>query len=120
MTEEKLQITYSCAFTLTTYEGTGHKDVCLEYTEHSTDHWHSDSETSIDLDADKAREIVAFLHKAFPEIAAQPSKPWVGLTDEEIKDVAASCMWWVREQDILDDAIELARAIEAKLKEKNA
>ena len=35
------------------------------------------------------------------------------LTDEEIKDVAASCMWWVREQDILDDAIELARAIEA-------
>ena len=40
----------------------------------------------------------------------QPSKP---LTDEQIKDVAASCMWWVREQDILDDAIELARAIEA-------
>jgi len=39
------------------------------------------------------------------------------LTDEQIKDVAASCMWWVREQDILDDAIELARAIEAKLKE---
>lgn len=35
------------------------------------------------------------------------------LTDEDIKDVAASCMWWVREQDILDDAIELARAIEA-------
>lgn len=35
------------------------------------------------------------------------------LTDEQIKDVATSCMWWVREQDILDDAIELARAIEA-------
>ena len=35
------------------------------------------------------------------------------LTDEHIKDVANSCMWWVREQDILDDAIELARAIEA-------
>jgi hypothetical protein len=46
-------------------------------------------------------------------------RQWVGLTDEQIKDVAASCMWWVREQDILDDAIELARAIEAKLKEKN-
>jgi hypothetical protein len=35
------------------------------------------------------------------------------LTDEQIKDVANSCMWWVREQDILDDAIEFARAIEA-------
>jgi hypothetical protein len=41
------------------------------------------------------------------------------LTDEEIKDVANSCMWWVREQDILDDAIEFARAIEAKLRSKN-
>jgi hypothetical protein len=40
----------------------------------------------------------------------QQRKP---LTDEQIKDVASSCMWWVREQDILDDAIELARAIEA-------
>ncbi len=42
------------------------------------------------------------------------------LTDEQIKDVATACMWWVREQDILDDAIEFARAIEAKLKEKNS
>jgi hypothetical protein len=48
-----------------------------------------------------------------------PQRTWVGLTDDEIKDAATSCMWWVREQDILDDAIELARAIEAKLKEKN-
>jgi hypothetical protein len=40
----------------------------------------------------------------------QQRKP---LTDEQIKDVASSCMWWVREQDILDDAIELDRAIEA-------
>jgi hypothetical protein len=47
-------------------------------------------------------------------------RPWVGLTDEEIKDVAASCMWWVREQDILDDAIEFAKAYEAKLRSKNA
>ena len=40
----------------------------------------------------------------------QQRKP---LTDEQIKDVASPCMWWVREQDILDAAIELARAIEA-------
>jgi hypothetical protein len=43
-------------------------------------------------------------------IRKQPAQP---LTDEQIKDVATSCMWWVREQDILDDAIEFARAIEA-------
>ena len=46
-------------------------------------------------------------------------RTFAGLTDEEIKDVAASCMWWVREQDILDDAIEFARAYEAKLRSKN-
>ena len=60
----------------------------------------------------------------FDRIAAIKEQPaqrtWVGLTDEEIKDVAESCMWWVREQDILDDAIELARATEAKLKAKNS
>lgn len=74
---QKLQISGSCEFTLTTFEGIEHKSVCLEYTEHSPDHWHSDAETSIDIDADKAREIVAFMHKAFPEIAppAQQQEP---------------------------------------------
>jgi hypothetical protein len=41
---------------------------------------------------------------------AQPSKPWVGLTDDEI-----SAVDW-RANETLHD---FARAIEAKLKEKN-
>ena len=57
-----------------------------------------------------------FVYQTTPPAA---NRQWTGLTDEEIKDVAASCMWWVREQDILDDAIEFAKAYEAKLKEKN-
>jgi hypothetical protein len=70
MNIETLKLSGSCEFTLTTYEGIEHKDVCLEYTEHSSDHWHSDTETSIDLDAEKAADIIAFLHKAFPELVA--------------------------------------------------
>ena len=72
MKVEKLKLSGSCDFTLTTFEGIEHKSVCLEYTEHATDHWNSDSETSIDLDAEKAREIIALLHKAFPALAATP------------------------------------------------
>ena len=73
MKVDTLKLSGSCEFTLTTYEGTEHRDLCLEYTEHSTDHWHSDSETSIDLDVEKAADIIAFLKKAFPDLAA-PAK----------------------------------------------
>ena len=40
----------------------------------------------------------------------QKKRPWVGLTDEEIDDI----YWGAGKHDLLD-----ARAIEAKLKEKN-
>jgi len=43
----------------------------------------------------------------------QPSKPWVGLTDEEQSQVAWSC------GAMSADWLEFARAIETKLKEKN-
>ena len=42
--------------------------------------------------------------------AAQQPRPWVGLTDEEIDDI----YWGAGKHDLLD-----ARAIEAKLKERN-
>jgi len=45
----------------------------------------------------------------------QPSKPWVGLTDEEIKRMAAPwflSMYWKL-------CVSFGRAIETKLKEKN-
>jgi hypothetical protein len=40
-------------------------------------------------------------------------RPWVGLTDEEIE----KCFLFIIEEDA--QAIKFARAIEAKLKEKN-
>jgi len=41
----------------------------------------------------------------------QPQKPWVGLTDDEIEIIYASCSVW--------DKFEYERMLEAKLKEKN-
>jgi len=41
------------------------KEVCLEYTERSPDHWHSDTETSIDIDKEMAQNVVEFLKKHF-------------------------------------------------------
>jgi hypothetical protein len=40
-------------------------------------------------------------------------RPWVGLTDEEIKKVANSCVWSETYH------IDFSQAIEAKLREKN-
>ena len=42
-------------------EYTAHSGVALCYTEHSPDHWYSDTETEVDIDKDKAAEIVAWL-----------------------------------------------------------
>jgi len=48
--------------------------------------------------------------KDFPLYFAQPQREWQGLTDEEIDQVAASFGYGY---------IDVARAIESKLKEKN-
>lgn len=65
MTEEKIQISSTCHFIKTTYGENVPPDISIDYTEHSTDHWHSDSETSIDIDKEKAIEIINFLSDAF-------------------------------------------------------
>ena len=50
-------------------------------------------------------------------------KPWVGLTDEEILDVNMSTVTKLIDEPIVCDTdhniIQLGKAIEAKLKEKN-
>ena len=48
--------------------------------------------------------------------AAQPKREWVGLTDEDIEVAIDS----VEDNDFYDCVVPLSRAIEAKLKEKNA
>lgn len=42
----------------------------------------------------------------------QPSKPWVGLTDDDLDDIAVAAR--------IGNLYELRRVIEAKLREKNA
>jgi len=59
---EKLDIG-SASLVHTTY-GPGIEDVALEYVEHSPDAWYSDRDVSIDIDADRARQIIEFLAKA--------------------------------------------------------
>ena len=65
---------------------------------------------------------------AFPVFTASPSKPWVSLTDEELKEIQFSRDTQVEyvTYDEGEDHFEIdifpenfARAIEAKLKEKN-
>lgn len=45
----------------------GHGDPTVEftYTEHSSDHWHSDRETEVSIDKATAERIVAALRKHF-------------------------------------------------------
>lgn len=70
--------------------------------------------TSYITDAhDIAEEAIIQLSKALAE--PEPQRQWVGLTDDEIVEICADCSasayrW---------DDINYARAIEAKLKEKN-
>ena len=61
----ELPLTSTCKFVSTSWILTGYKYVSLDYTEHSTDHWHSDHETSIDLSEADARNIICFLQEAF-------------------------------------------------------
>ena len=58
--EDKIELSSGCW--LEWYE---HWGVTLNYVEHSTDHWHSDNETEIDIDAEKAKQIIDFLQRKF-------------------------------------------------------
>jgi hypothetical protein len=65
MKEEKLELSRSCHLVKTSYGEGVDDDISLDYTEYSSDHYHSDTETSVDLDKAKALEVIAFLKDAF-------------------------------------------------------
>ena len=64
MSIEKVEITTNCRIEVMTYESFP-TTVAICYTEHSTDHWCSDSETEADITKDKAVEIITLLKQAF-------------------------------------------------------
>ena len=65
MTESRIEIGASCHLVKTLYGENFEPDISLDYTEHASDHWSSDTETSLDINEQKAREIITFLKEAF-------------------------------------------------------
>jgi hypothetical protein len=64
--ETIVELSGSCRFELTEYEGGDFEPtLTLDYTEHSSDGWYSDNETSIDIDKDTAIAIISVLQKAY-------------------------------------------------------
>ena len=67
------------------------------------------------IDGVAAREYLAVIHKALDSYVAPPQHQWQGLTDDAIWQIATDCTIG---GDLHAD--KFARAIEAKLKEKNS
>lgn len=65
MKETQLEIGSTCHLTKTEYSESVGPDITLDYIEHSADHWYQDRETSLDIDKEKAVEIIKFLQDAF-------------------------------------------------------
>ena len=68
MSEVKLEISPTCELVCYKYQkylAEDHTEVTLDYIEHSTDHWHSDNETSLDIGKEKALEIIDFLRESY-------------------------------------------------------
>ncbi len=65
MIEKKLEIQGSCSMEFITWEeGAFEPSATIEYVEHG-DHWHGDTETSVDIDKEKAIEIINMLKETF-------------------------------------------------------
>jgi uncharacterized protein YuzE len=62
--ETTVELSQSCEVVLIEYEHGGNY-VTLDYTEHSSDPYHTDNETSIDIDKDMAIAIISILQKAY-------------------------------------------------------
>ena len=60
----KVEMSSTCSFEFTHYEGFK-PDVDITYIEHSSDSYYSDSETTIDIDKEKAIEIIKFMKESF-------------------------------------------------------
>lgn len=59
-----LDLSSNCQFVDYEWENSPYP-VAIKYVERSPDQWHFNSETTVDIDVDMAREIVSFLENAF-------------------------------------------------------
>lgn len=59
-----IKLSATCEINLSEYaDGARTKEVTLDYFERSSDHWYSDTETSVNIDKAKAKEIIALLQE---------------------------------------------------------
>ena len=65
MKEIKVILSGSCELVRTVYGGNFEDDISLDYVEHSSDHYHSDNETNIDISKEAAVDMVKLLTEAF-------------------------------------------------------
>jgi len=65
MKTTQVEIGSTCHLTKTEYGENVKPDITLDYIERSSDHWYSDNETNLDIDKEKAIEIIKFLQDAF-------------------------------------------------------
>jgi len=64
MTTRKLEISPTCYFEVVEYDSM-QNDLTLEYTEHASDHWCSNTHTVLTINKEQADNIINFLSKAF-------------------------------------------------------
>jgi hypothetical protein len=63
--ETRVELSKSCEVVLTEYDGGFGSTLTLDYIEHSSDYWHAEDETSVDIDKEMAIAIIAILQKAY-------------------------------------------------------
>ena len=76
--------------------------------------WMNDIAFSMD------KELLGTRSRIVPLYTTPPSRKWVGLSDEEMSEIFASIGWVEKDNNLKDLGFyDHARAIEAKLREKN-
>lgn len=61
----QVKLSSTCHLERVVYGSDSSPSVSLDYIEHSSDSWYSDNETSLDIDKEKATEIIKFLEESF-------------------------------------------------------
>ena len=69
----------------------------------------------VPVDAETTAALVAEIKRLIDVVGgmALTQRPWIGLTEDEIKEIANNCRWSETYH------VDFSRAIEAKLREKN-
>jgi hypothetical protein len=82
MRETRVQITGTCAVVLAEWDDIP-ANVCVEYMERQSDPYYTDSETTADIDAETAAQIINVLYRAFPQLQTTPTRGPSMTTDTE-------------------------------------